>query len=145
MENQQTNSSLFGLQLNTVSKNSLITIAQWATIIAVVSTVSSVISLIEAITARPKVVNIEGFSYDVEQSTGGNMVGAVIGLIIVFLINYFLYMFGKKTKKAIENIDQGDLNSGFSNLKAYFQITGILLIIVLVFFLIALMGMASMT
>lgn len=144
MENQQNQFPLFSLQLNEVSKNHLLTVAQWAIIVAIVSIVSSLLSIIETVTARPQMVEMEGFSYQVEQSaTAGGIVGGIISLLISFLLCYFLYMFGKHTKKGLETIDQGQINSGFNNLKTYFQITGILLIIGIVFIVIAILGVAA--
>jgi len=51
------------------------------------------------------------------------------------LINYFLYQFSNRTKKGVNGMSQTDLNAGFYNLKIYFVIISVVVIIALAFVL----------
>jgi len=51
------------------------------------------------------------------------------------LINFFLYRFARQARTGIDGLSQPALNSSFSNLKAYFMATSIILLIVFVLFL----------
>ena len=51
------------------------------------------------------------------------------------IINYFLYQFSNRTKKGVNGMSQTDLNAGFYNLKIYFVIISVVVIIALAFVL----------
>jgi hypothetical protein len=62
-------------------------------------------------------------------------VGAIYIVMAVYLFN-----FGSRTKKGLENIDQGELEDGFDNLRMYFKICtrivigfGVLFLLIILF------------
>lgn len=67
-------------------------------------------------------------------------------LIIIFLIMaavyffpmLFLFRFSKHTANAVSTLDKNEMHKAFHNLKSYFVYIGILIIIILSFYLIAL-------
>jgi len=72
------------------------------------------------------------------------VIGSVIfGIIIGLLINYYLYQFANLTKKGVNGMSQTDLNAGFYNLKIYFVIISVLVIIVLAFVLLFLLTVGA--
>ena len=74
-----------------------------------------------------------------EQNLGSVIFGIVIGL----LINYFLYKFANLTRKGVNGMSQTDLNAGFYNLKIYFVIISVLVIIGLAFLLLFLVAIGA--
>ena len=69
----------------------------------------------------------------------GNMVGVIITIALGVFINYFLYRFAVATAKGMDNMDSVKTNEGFNNLRRYFKIYGVLIIIVLCFVVLGLL------
>jgi hypothetical protein len=69
----------------------------------------------------------------------GNMVTVILTIGLGVFINYFLYRFAVATVKGMDNMDPIKTNEGFNNLRRYFKIYGILIIIVLSFLVLALL------
>lgn len=63
----------------------------------------------------------------------GNMVTVILTVAFGVFINYFLYRFAVATAKGMDNMDNIKTNEGFNNLRRYFKIYGILIIIGLSF------------
>lgn len=106
--------------------------AVWARICALCAFIGYVIALIVAIFGQQA-----AFADSTEGSNIGNMVrlgriGTVlISIILGGIINYFLYRFAVATIKGMNGQDTLKANEGFNNLRIYFKICGVLLIIVL--------------
>ena len=64
----------------------------------------------------------------------------LLGALINFFPCLYLFNFSVKTKRALQSNDQFTLNLGFSNLKSYYKYIGILIIILLIFYAIAVIG-----
>ena len=58
--------------------------------------------------------------------------------VIYYLPLHFLFLFSKHAAHAVQKLDRQELHKALKNLKLYFAFTGILIIIVLSFYLIAL-------
>lgn len=110
----------FKLEVTPKIKQDFTTAAVWASIVAIVGFISAAISLLNGLLL-------------------GALVSVVISAGIAVLLNVYLFQFGKASKKAIENNDATQLDEGLINLKTYFKIYGILMIIVIVFFVFALL------
>jgi hypothetical protein len=105
-----------------------------------------VIAIIRTLMPKTRVVQSEGFGVSV--STGQNLVSVIFVIIIGLLVNYFLYQFASLTRKGVNGMSQTDLNAGFYNLKIYFVIISVLVIIFLAFvllFLVAVSAKAAVT
>ena len=132
MEDIQTN-SIFDFNFDEESKATLATIAQWATINAIVGFAAIGISVIGFFVTLAKV-----------SSYGGNMSMAMPGLFVVFivlviglLLNITLINASINIKKGLELTDQQHFSTGLGKLASYFKIFGILIIcslVLLVFF-----------
>ncbi len=59
---------------------------------------------------------------------------------IYFIPIWYLYQFSGKMKSALQNNLQSDLNSSFSNLKALYKFSGILAIIIIGIYVLAIIG-----
>ena len=63
--------------------------------------------------------------------TGGNSIGGtIVSVLIGLLINFFLFRFATQSRGGITALNQDELNGSFRNLKIYFIIISILMIIV---------------
>jgi len=138
---QNTENSLFDLSIDETAKDHLRRICSWTLVIVITAVIGYVVAIIKAFMPKTQVVQNEGFGVSV---TTGQGIGSVIfGIIIGLLINYFLYQFANLTKKGVNGMSQTDLNAGFYNLKIYFVIISVLVIIVLAFVLLFLLTVGA--
>jgi magnesium-transporting ATPase (P-type) len=63
----------------------------------------------------------------------------VIGAVY-FLPVFFLFRFSRNTRDGIQNLDRKKLEKGFNNLRLYFTYTGIMVIVVLTIYVVALLA-----
>jgi small-conductance mechanosensitive channel len=141
MEQQDTNHSLFDLSIDETAKDHLLKICSWTMIIVITAVIGYVVAIIKALMPKAQVIQSEGFGVSV--TTGQNLASVIFGIIIGLLINYFLYQFAKLTKKGVDGMSQTDLNAGFYNLKIYFVIISVLVIIALAFILLFLVTVGA--
>ena len=108
-------------------------VALWARICALCAFAGYVITLVVAIFGtRDYSLEAEGFSFGAyfrSGTAGGSIAGVVISAIIGSIINYFLYRFAVATARGVESMDTLEVNEGFNNLRIYFKIFGIILIV----------------
>lgn len=128
-EDQLTN---LELEIDGDAKQSLDIAAYWAKFISIFifSAAAFVIILLVALSGA----FMQGFQrafgsrFSIfDEASGGVFLAAMfIGLLLIGVVYYFLFNFANKTKMALvaENIDE--LNKGFSSLKTYFIIMGVL-------------------
>jgi hypothetical protein len=140
---QQNQEQLFDIQIDESARETIKGISTWAMVVVITAVVGYLIELIKAFTAKPDVVQFEGFETTTSPSQG--IAGAIITVAIGLLINYFLYRFAVQAKNGVDNLNQAELTGGFSNLKIYFMIIGILVIILLIFFVLGALVVGTMT
>jgi small-conductance mechanosensitive channel len=143
---QDTENSLFDLSIDETAKDHLRRICSWTMIIVITAVIGYVIAIIRTLMPKARVVQSEGFGVSV--STGQNLVSVIFVIIIGLLLNYFLYQFANLTRKGVNGMSQTDLNAGFYNLKIYFVMISVLVIIFLAFvllFLVAVSAKAAVT
>ena len=138
---QDANHSLFDLSVDETAKDHLRKICSWTIIIVVTAVIGYVVAIIKALMPKAQVIQSEGFGVSV--STGQNLASVIFGILIGLLINYFLYQFANLTKKGVDGMSQADLNAGFYNLKIYFVIISVLVIIALAFILLFLVAVGA--
>jgi small-conductance mechanosensitive channel len=138
---QNTDNSLFDLSIDETAKDHLRRICSWTLVIVITAVIGSVVAIVKAFTPKAQVVQSEGFG--VSLNTGQGIGSVIFGIIIGLLVNYFLYQFANLTKKGINGMSQTDLNAGFYNLKIYFVIISVLVIIVLAFVLLFLLTVGA--
>jgi hypothetical protein len=137
MENQDLPESshqldnFFDISFDAEARGILSQIALWAKICALCAFIGYGIVLIIAIFGHKDYsAPAEGFDLGAYVRMGGIGMALVSALIGGF-INYFLYRFAKSIGQGIQSMDTGVLNDGFNNLRIYFKIFGVLMIIVL--------------
>ena len=141
MEQQDTSNSLFDLSIDETAKDHLRRICSWTMIIVITAVIGYVVAIIKAFMPKAQVIQSEGFGVSV--GAGQNLGSVIFGIIIGLLINYFLYQFANLTKKGVNGMSQTDLNTGFYNLKIYFVIISIMVIIALAIVLLAFLAIGA--
>lgn len=139
MEN--TNQSLFDINFDENVKQNLKGAATWGGIAAIVSIIGSVLGLVNYFVERGKISRYGGNNYDAMQQAAetGGFVSAAITLILGIILFVFLNKFSRKTKSGVDASDQYMINEGLGSLATYFRFIGVLLIIFIVFFGLALL------
>jgi small-conductance mechanosensitive channel len=141
MEQQDASSSLFDLSIDETAKDHLRRICSWTMVIVITAVIGYVVAIIKAFMPKAQVIQSEGFGVSV--GAGQNLGSVIFGIIIGLLINYFLYQFANLTKKGVNGMSQTDLNAGFYNLKIYFVIISIMVIIALAIVLLAFLAIGA--
>ena len=138
MEDQQTLppanalDNFFNIALDAGTRAQIKQAAVWAKISALCTFIGYGVALLVAI------VGPGTFSNDSEQGArinaavrAGNILGVLVTIAIGAIVNYFLYRFAVSTARGMDSMDTIKTNEGFNNLRIYFRITGILLIVLL--------------
>ena len=134
MEQQQPDLFSSPVRIDDTAKRHIAALAQWAMIIVITAVLGYVITLIQAFTASPEAeTSSEGFTNYLRMGANQGIGSAIFGIIIGLLINYFLYRFSVQTRKSIAASDVDELSGGFRNLKIYFIIITIFMIIIFLF------------
>ncbi len=145
----QNEHSLFDIQYDDNLKQQMKGAANVAAIAAILSLVGSVVSFISFFVTRSRQeamlrnMGMEGFSSQNAASTGSNLVSAVISLVLAIFMFYFLSQYARLTKAGVDNNDTMQIGDGLAKLATYFKIIGVLLIIVMVFFFLAILIVAT--
>jgi hypothetical protein len=148
MEQQPQDNALdnfFNLSFDAAAREQLKKIALWAKIVALSAFIGYAISIVIAIFGHKDFsMEAEGFSVGAYIRTDESIVGVLITVVIGVLINYFLYRFSISVRNGVDTMDTFKLNEGLSDLRTYFKIYGILLLIALIVFgLIIVFGILS--
>ena len=135
---QQTDLFSQEIKIDGTAKMHIRSIASWAMVIIVVTVFGYVLNILELIInpGEPVTTQTEGFSASLlsgEKSVGGTVITIMIGLVI----NYFLYRFASGVVSSINGLSQEKFSNSFRNLKIYFAITTIIMILFLLILLIA--------
>jgi len=149
------NSSLFSLTIDPVTKTHLTETARWARFLAIFGMIMLALGLVVSLMGATIFTRFFGFPTGVEDESNATMsavrIGMVVGTLIlsavVFFPLLFLLRFANGMRRAIAANDQPRLNEAFQNLKVYFRYLGILVIIFLVLYgviiALAVMGLAA--
>jgi hypothetical protein len=144
-QNQET--SLFGFGIDTASRAHLAEAAKWAKFLAIVGFVVCGLIVIIGIFAGSFLSMMSGVYSDqyrgstaLTSGMGAFMAVFYAGMAILFFFPYlFLYRFANHMKTALNTNDQHTLNNSFQNLKIMFRYVGILTIVLLSFYTLAIL------
>jgi hypothetical protein len=115
------------MELNDQSKNYLLEIARWATILSIIGFI--VIGLLVLVSFSAGAILAESPYSELGISPQILSVTYLIIAGVYFIPIYFLYQFGIKTKNAIVNNDTDLLTFGLKKLKSHYKFIGIVMII----------------
>src|SRR6188768_3066300 len=148
-QNQET--SLFGFGIDQSSRAHLSEAAKWAKFLAIVGFVMCGLIVVIAFFAGSFLATMSNFNNGNRSSvalTGGMGVFVIvfyIGIAILFFFPYlFLFRFATRMKTALNTNDQLTLNTSFQNLKIMFRYVGILTIVMLSFYALAIIMVIAM-
>ncbi len=146
-QNQTQDSPLFGLAIDPIIKTHLSETARWGKFLAIVGFIMCGLIIVGGITLATTVGNMERtYGSDIGPSFGRTFGPAFIVVYIIVAIIYFfpclfLLRFSNKMKTALAADSQADLTLSFQNLKVLFRYVGILTIILLAIYLLAIIFM----
>jgi hypothetical protein len=120
MEDQHQPDNIFNVSIDLEAKEHLRMAALWAKIIAVIAFISAGVSLLSSFLGNKSGVQMIGSFF-----------GSLVGVTISVIVNIFLYRFASKTIQGLVGNNQQEFSAGIDNLRNYFKIIGIILIIAL--------------
>ncbi|HET9056160.1 MAG TPA: DUF5362 family protein [Chitinophagaceae bacterium] len=134
---QQRENSLLDLQLDPTSQSYLSEASRWGKFLAIVGFIFCGLLALSAFFVG---AIFSSFSSQLGTNFGGGIITVVYLLMAVlyFFPCYYLYNFSVKMQTALRVNDQQSLQASFSNLKSFYKFWGILTIVMLAFYLIAL-------
>jgi len=125
--------NFFNIVFDDAIRSQIRSAASWARICALCAFISAGIGFVVALFARPSAtLDTDGGGVSSLVRTTTILSAFISGAISVF-INYWLYRFATSTTKGMDAMDSVKTNEGFNDLRTYFKILGVILIIVLSF------------
>jgi hypothetical protein len=137
---EQNTSNLFELHIDHQSGAYLRETAKWGKFLAIVGFIMCALVVLIGIFAgsiMAAAFGQMGGAYSTGMGAGAAIVYILIALLYFFPCLY-LYRFATRMQVALQNNDQSNLSAAFMNLKSCFKFLGILTIIVLAFYALAL-------
>lgn len=144
-QNQMQEPPLFGLSIDPVIKSHWAETARWGKFLAIVGFVVCGLVAIGGIVLASTVGTVDRtYSNDMGSAFGKTFGSALIVVYLIIAVLYFfpclfLLRFSNKMKTALAADNQNELTLSFQNLKVMFRYVGILMIVVLSFYAIALL------
>jgi len=144
-QDQIQESPLFGLSIDPLIKSHLSEAARWGKFLAIVGFVMCGLIVLGGIIVATTVGSVERtYGSDIGTSISSSFSSAFIFIYIVVAVLYFfpclfLLRFSNKMKSALAADNQADLTASFQNLKVLLRYVGILIIIVLAIYLLAIL------
>src|SRR5438034_11176521 len=142
---QNQDSSLFGLTIDSNSRNHLSTAASWAKFLAIMGFIVCGLIIIVGIFAgsifETMSTRYERFGNPEINARGFGAIAAVVYILIAILYFFpclFLFNFASRMKIALLSSDEEKLNSSFQNLNKTFRYMRVLTIIILSFYILVL-------
>ncbi|MDB5222282.1 MAG: hypothetical protein JWN83_949 [Chitinophagaceae bacterium] len=127
------------LQINPATENHLTEIAKWGKFLAIMGFIFCGIMVIIAFAVGKNMERLSGYGagYNAGLSTGVTIFYLLIAVLLFFPC-LFLYKFSVKMQQSLKSVNQEVFEMSFQNLKAMFKFQGILAIIGLVIWVLAL-------
>jgi hypothetical protein len=141
MEQQNTSSLFNEVNIDSQARQHIQTMGTWAMIVAVVAVIGYLFNIIGLFAVNKIELASEGFGNYLQKMTTGSssVVSTVISVGIGLVVNYFLYRFSVQAKNGLAGVNQQLFSNSFRNLKNYFMITSVVVIIGFLFVLFSLL------
>lgn len=140
---EQNEQSLFDLQIDSTSQSYLSETARWGKFLAIVGFIFCGLIALMAIFAGSIFATASNQLGGGIGVLGGGMVTifyVLIGLLWFFPF-YYLYIFSSKMQNALRSNDQQALQTAFANQKSCYKFVGILTIVMLSIYILAILSM----
>ena len=131
------------LHIDSISFNYLRETSKWAKFLAIIGFIMTGVFVLFAFfgaTMFSTLMRTNPYGGDIAGSFG--FIITIVYLIVAaisFFLSLFLYRFGARTLAGLQATDQDSLNDGIGNLKSFFKMYGIIVIIYLGFLALALL------
>lgn len=132
MEQTSSINNFFDLRIDEESRGTLLTITKWAKGIAILGFISPVVSILITLFSYRNLG-----AYGMGYAIGVTLIGWVIGTAVTVVLNMFLYKFATRAAESLETMNQDTFTEGASNLRYFFKMMGILIIVALAFAVLA--------
>ena len=136
----QSNQNLFDLQLDQQSFAYFRESAKWAKFISIIGFIFCALMVIFALFAGTMFASMGAAFGAGSAVSGGITVFYILFAILWFFPCLYLYRFASQMQTAIENNEQVKLQNSLMNLKSYFRFMGILFIVILALYALAIIG-----
>jgi len=136
-------SNLFDLQIDQPSINYLSETARWSRFLAIIGFIGCGFMVIIGLFFGSQMVRLMPGLGDVGMTTAMSVFISffiIFTSLIMFFPSLYLFNFSSKMRKALNNNDQPTLTESLKNLKSFFKFWGILLIVYLSFYALALLA-----
>jgi len=135
---ETSNTSLFSLSIDPITKSHLGEAAKWARFLAILGMIFLVLMIIAGVFGSTMLFSsmnsVEGDATGMEAYGSGIFAGYMIVIAVIYFFPLlFTLRFANNVRTALNTNNQQALNTAFQNLKACFRFIGILTIIGLVF------------
>lgn len=131
------------LKVDATAKAHIRSLASWAMVVVTTTVIGYLLNIAELVTgadSEPEGLQQEGFSAAIF-SGEKSVVGTIITVLIGLAINYFLYRFASTVTSAVASASPERLSQSFRNLKTYFAITSVFMMLFLLIMLIAVVAL----
>jgi hypothetical protein len=138
--------NLFDLHLDQQSVNYLSEAARWSRLLSIVGFIYCGLMAVCGLFMGSMMTRIMSASMGTDTAAMSGISTAFISFFIIFMAlilffpSWYLYNFSTKIRRAIQNNDQVILADSLKNLKSFFKFYGVLVIIVLSFYALALIS-----
>ena len=135
--------NMFELQLDQPSLNYLNETARWARFLSVVGFVTCGLMVIVGVFFGSVMSGLmSNMGNESVAMLGGGFFSIlyILFALLVFFPSFYLFSFSSKIRKAYQNNDQNVLTDSLKNLKSFFKFYGILTIVVLSFYALAIIA-----
>ncbi len=129
------------MELSPLVLQNLLASARWGKFLAIVGFISCVLMLLGALVFSMSTPSSRAYS-NPYNTTALIMTVYIVLAILFFVPCLFLYRFSVKMIDASKNSSQESLETAFGNLKALFRFMGIITIITLIFYALAILVLA---
>jgi hypothetical protein len=140
MENYQTEeSSLFSMNFDDNTKQQMKGAATVGGIAAIIYIASAALGLVNYFVqrTRPTPIILEGFGNSNMSRSGDNIIWTMISFVVAIVLFYFLNRFSMRIKNGINGSSPAEVTEGLGALANYFKTIGVLLIIAIGLFTLA--------
>jgi len=123
MENKNQLDNFFNVGIDPAAHENLRTAATWAKVVAIVAFISAGLSVVTAFLGRSTTAGPAGMI--------STVIGSLVAAAISIAVNFYLLKFANNTTSGLNIRNQEQFNEGINNLRIYFKILGIMIIIAL--------------
>ncbi len=131
------------LKVDAAAKAHVRSLASWAMVVVATTVIGYLLNIAELVRgtgSEPLGLQQEGFSASI-LSGEKSVVGTIITILIGLAINYFLFRFASSVSNAVASSSPERFSQSFRNLKTYFAITSIFMMLFLLILLIAVVAL----